>query len=188
MADEFNKKMIIVGEASVGKTSVLNRWLHGTFSFETAPTIGAGMSPLKISIDGETQIFHIWDTAGTPQFRSVVPMYCRQASIAIIVFDVTKKETFERVNDWITFVRENANPAFVLIGNKIDLADDREVSKDEGEQLAESIGCKYVEVSAYTKEGMSDLVQEITNIAKESNEFLPSNENRLNDSPSKCKC
>ncbi|KAH0787229.1 ras-related protein Rab-22A-like [Histomonas meleagridis] len=183
------KKIIVVGEASVGKTSILNRWLHDCFSFETAPTIGAGMSPMEINVDGNPQLFHVWDTAGTPQFRSVVPMYCRQAAIAIIVFDITKRNTFEKIPEWVSFVRENASPVFVLVGNKIDLEDERDVQKAEEEQTAESIGCKCVEVSACTNEGMKLFIEEMENAARDSlRTFVKSQSKQIEISKPGCNC
>lgn len=71
---------------------------------ETAPTIGPGLSTVPLMVDGNVQTFNIWDTAGTPQFRSVVPMYCRQAAIAVIVFDLTQPGTFDAVRTWYDFV------------------------------------------------------------------------------------
>lgn len=177
-------KIIIVGEASVGKTSILDRWLHDSFSKNTAPTIGAGMSPVQIPVDGVNYSFHVWDTAGTPQFRSVVPMYCRKAVIALIVFDITNKASFDTISEWYHFVKENANPIFILIGNKIDQPELRQVQRFEAEQLADDLlKCQYVEVSALTSEGISlfsELVVEAAAQSIQSSNLLVSNSN--NDS------
>ena len=156
---EEPRKIIIVGEASVGKTSILDRWLHDTFSDETAPTIGAGMSPVQIVVDGERRLFHVWDTAGTPQYRSVTPMYCRRASIAIIVFDLTNRETFTKIGSWVGFVRQNASPFFILVGNKVDRDEERQVQVEEAQDCAASIPAYYVETSALTKQGMPEFLK-----------------------------
>ncbi|OHT07093.1 Vacuolar protein sorting-associated protein 21 [Tritrichomonas foetus] len=161
-------KIIIVGEASVGKTSILDRWLHNSYSIDTAPTIGAGMSPVQIEIDGERHQFHVWDTAGTPQYRSVTPMYCRKASVALIVFDITNSESFEKVPEWVKFVRESASPVFVLIGNKTDMCDEREVTRESGERAAAEIDCEYVETSAKTNEGMNNFSRAVVEAARAS--------------------
>jgi small GTP-binding protein len=165
---ESSPKMIMLGEANVGKTSILNQWLNGTFSHDTAPTIGAGLLTVELTVNGKSQAFNIWDTAGTPQFRSVVPMYCRQAAIAIIVFDLTSLSTFEKVRSWHEFVRETAEPVFLLVGNKLDLGEDREVDFDAAKDLAAELECQYVEMSASTREGIEDFVTAVNKCARES--------------------
>jgi small GTP-binding protein len=161
-------KVIILGEASVGKTSILNHWLYGTFTQETKPTIAAGLSPVQLMVDGIVQAFHVWDTAGTPQYRSVVPMYCRSAAIAIIVFDLTQKTSFDKVEEWYDFVRKTADPVFLLVGNKLDLVEERTVDGIIAEDVAKNLGIKYLEVSACTGEGMNDFGRAILDCAKES--------------------
>jgi small GTP-binding protein len=160
-------KLIVLGEAGVGKTSVLNQWLHGNFSDETQPTIAAGLSPIQLMIDGVIHTFHVWDTAGTPQFRSVVPMYCRQAAIAVVVFDLTQPWTFEAVPEWHTFVLETAQPVFLLVGNKVDVTDDRKVDDLAPAELADRLGFRYVEVSAKTGEGMRAFGRAVVESARE---------------------
>jgi Rab family protein len=160
-------KVIILGEANVGKTSILNQWLHGTFTEDTAPTIGAGLTPVQLMVDGAVQTFHVWDTAGTPQFRSVVPMYCRSAAIAVIVFDLTLDSSFEKVSEWHSFVKQYSDPMFILIGNKLDLGDQRVVDQQTAEELAARLGCRYIEMSAYTSEGVNIFGRAILECARE---------------------
>jgi small GTP-binding protein len=164
--EQRSLKAIIIGEANVGKTSILSQWLHGTFTDETAPTIAAGLSPVQIMVDGAVHLFHIWDTAGTPQFRSVVPMYCRQAALAIIVFDLTQQSSFDKVAEWHSFVKEHAEPMFILVGNKLDLDEARQVDADLAEELAGKIGCKYIEMSARTKEGINLFARAVIDCAR----------------------
>jgi small GTP-binding protein len=165
---EVSPKVIVLGEANVGKTSILEQWLHGSFTQDTTPTIGAGLSTVPLMIDGSIQNFNIWDTAGTTQFRSVVPMYCRQAAIAIIVFDLTLPWTFDQVSTWHDFVRETADPVFLLVGNKLDLKDEREVDREAAKELADSLQCEYVEMSACTREGIEDFQAAVLDCAKTS--------------------
>jgi Rab family protein len=161
-------KVIILGDASVGKTSILSHWLYGTFTRDTKPTIAAGLSPVQLMIDGEVQAFHVWDTAGTPQYRSVVPMYCRSAAIAIIVFDLTQSSSFDQVEKWHELVRETADPVCLLVGNKLDLTEERTVDGFLAEELAKRLGLRYLEVSACTGEGMNDFGRTILDCARES--------------------
>jgi Ras-related protein Rab-5C len=169
---DVSPKLIVLGEANVGKTSILEQWLHGTFTHETAPTIGAGLSTVPLMVDGTAHTFNIWDTAGTPQFRSVVPMYCRQAAIAIIVFDLTVSTTFEQVRTWYDFVRETADPVFLLVGNKLDLVDSRTVDHDRALDcalhLAAQLECEYVEMSARTREGIDEFSRAVIKSARKS--------------------
>jgi small GTP-binding protein len=160
-------KLIVLGEAGVGKTSILNQWLHGNFSEETQPTIAAGLSPRQLMIDGVIHTFHVWDTAGTPQFRSVVPMYCRQAAIAVIVFDLTQSWTFDAVPEWHSFVLDTAQPVFLLVGNKVDLADARAVDDLAPPELADRLSFRYAEVSAKTGEGMRAFGRAVIECARE---------------------
>jgi small GTP-binding protein len=187
-------KVIILGEASVGKTSIINQWLYGSFTFDTKPTVGAGLSPVQLMVDGAVQAFHVWDTAGTPQYRDVVPMYCRSAAIAIIVFDLSQAASFEKVEEWYNFVREAADPVLMLIGNKLDLTDQRAVDGSAADALAERLSVRYLEVSACTGEGMNDFGRTILDCARESRTkmmiasptlLVPSSEP---GEPPKCNC
>jgi small GTP-binding protein len=160
-------KVIILGEASVGKTSLLNQWLHGDFSDKTTSTISAGLHTCRLTIDGSPQALDIWDTAGTPQLRAVVPMYCRGAAIAAIVFDLTQARTFDTVAEWHSFVSETAQPIFLLVGNKLDVRDRRVVDFDAAVQLADRLGLQYVEVSAKTGEGIKGLEHAVEECARD---------------------
>lgn len=147
-------KVITLGDASVGKTSILNQWIHGIFSEDTLPTITAGLSAIQLMIDGTVRAFQVWDTAGTPQYRSVLPMYCRGVDIAVMVFDLTQKSTFAHLTRWHSFVCERASPVFIIVGNKLDLPAARTVDAADASELAQRLGCRYVEVSARTDEGI----------------------------------
>jgi small GTP-binding protein len=161
-------KVIILGDASVGKTSILNHWLYGTFTQETKPTIAAGLLPVQLMVDGAVQAFHVWDTAGTPQYRSVVPMYCRSAAIAIVVFDLTQSRSFDQIEVWFELVRETADPICVLVGNKLDLEEERRVDGDVAEAFAMKLGIRYLEVSACSGEGMNEFGRTVLDCARES--------------------
>jgi Rab family protein len=164
--DELAPKLIVIGDANVGKTSILDQWLNGTFNDDTAPTIGAGLSTVPLMVDGAVMTFRIWDTAGTEQFRSVIPMYCRSAAIAILVFDLTNSSTFDAVTDWHKFVRETADPVFLLIGNKLDLVDARTVDHDRAVDLAGQLECEFVEMSARTREGIDEFIRAVIDSAR----------------------
>jgi small GTP-binding protein len=185
---EISPKLIVVGEANVGKTSILQQWLNGTFTHNTAPTIGAGLSTVQLLVHGSPQTFNIWDTAGTPEFRSVVPMYCRQAALAVIVFDLTVAGTFQKCAAWHDFVKETAEPGFLLVGNKLDLGDLREVDFDEAQELARALGCRYVEVSACTRQGIGDFEEAVREVAEASLGHMRPAARFLQEGEPRCQC
>jgi Rab family protein len=166
--DDLAPKLIVLGEANVGKTSILDQWLNGTFNEDTAPTIGAELATVPLMVDGTVMTFRIWDTAGTEQFRSVIPIYCRSAAIAVLVFDLTQSATFEAIPDWQKFVRETADPVLLLVGNKLDLKDGRVVDHDIAADLAKRLECEYVEMSACTREGFDEFVRAVMDCARNS--------------------
>jgi Ras-related protein Rab-5C len=165
---DLASKLIILGEASVGKTSILDQWLNGTFSEDTAPTIGAGVVTVPLMIDGTVMTFKVWDTAGTEQFRSVIPMYCREAAIAILVFDLTQPQTLTAVNEWYKFLRESADPVILLVGNKLDLVDARAIDHENAVDFAQKLECEYVEMSACTREGIDEFIRAVMDCARAS--------------------
>jgi Ras-related protein Rab-5C len=161
--------------------------LYGTFP-QTSPTIGAGLSSVQLLVHGSPQTFNIWDTAGTPEFRSVVPMYCRQAAVAVIVFDLTASSTFQKCGAWHEFVKETAEPGFLLVGNKLDLGDLREVDFEEAQELARMLGCKYVEVSACTRQGIDDFEEAVREVAEASIGPLKPTARILQETEAGCAC
>ena len=125
---------IIIGNSSVGKTCILNRFIDGTFSEEYQNTIGVEFGSKPLTIDGHSLVLQIWDTAGSENFRSVTRSYYKQVQVAFIVYDVTRKASFLEVKTWLKNCRDNAQRGLVivLVGNKTDLGDKRKVSAEEG--------------------------------------------------------
>ena len=141
-------KIIFVGDAGVGKTTIINR-IHGN-AFENAydATIGVDFWPKNIKFRGSDITLQIWDTAGQERYRGLIPSYVRNSSIVFIVFDTTSKKSFESIPNWIDLIRSIEKNKLVLIGNKIDLKEKREVNKKEGEDLAKKENISYYEISA----------------------------------------
>ncbi|KAI8876540.1 ras-domain-containing protein [Backusella circina FSU 941] len=148
-------KLVLLGESSVGKSSIVARYATDTFVDGREATIGAAYLARYCST-GESEIkFEIWDTAGQERFNSLAPMYYRNALAAVVVFDVTKSTTFERAKKWVNELKRQASPHILitLVGNKVDLLtddeDNRGVTKDEvTEFVQESNVYSYVETSA----------------------------------------
>ena len=142
-------KIIFVGDAGVGKTTIINRINDNEFQSAYDATIGVDFWPKKINFRGNEITLQIWDTAGQERYRGLIPSYVRNSSIVFIVFDITNRKTFESIPKWIELIKsiEKKN-ILVLIGNKEDLKEKREVEKKEGEDLAKKNEIAYYELSA----------------------------------------
>jgi small GTP-binding protein len=152
-------KTIFVGDSGVGKTAIALQAVSGAFTGRAAPTIGAGHYVLDLPSGGAT--LSIWDTAGQENYRSLVPMYVRDAEFALVVFDVTSRASYENIGEWGRQVRAGA-PACVtyLVGNKVDLADARQISAAAAASAIGRIGAAgYVETSAVTGQGIQELIR-----------------------------
>ena len=146
----INLKIILVGDVSVGKTSVLERYINNNFKDDYTCTIQAEQKTKIINEDSNTSIrMDIWDTAGQEKFRSLTRQYYRDSQGAIIVFDITKKKTFDSLQTWIDDIKDYSDKdiPIIIVGNKSDLIDEREVSENN---INEFLNDKYTyfEVSA----------------------------------------
>lgn len=147
---EVEAKVVLLGGQGVGKTSVVLQYVQGIFTQSVPTTIGAAFFTQRLIISGTRVKVQLWDTAGQERFRSMAPMYYRNARAAVLVYDVTSKQTLTDLNTWVTELRAACGPSLVLavVGNKADLADARAVSFEEGEKFARSVGALFFEVSA----------------------------------------
>ena len=152
-------KLIFLGDQGVGKSCILNRFMNDTFTEEYQATIGLDFQSKNVQIDNQDIHLLLYDTAGQEKFRSLIPMYTRDANIILLVYEVTSKDSFLHLNHWLndlTTVKKD-EVIFVVVGNKTDLEDKREVSREEGEQFAKDNDYLFAEVSAKTGEGFPDL-------------------------------
>lgn len=122
----------MVGDTGVGKSSLAIKYTSGNFNINQPSTSGAQFIKKNLTVDGKQLKFQIWDTAGQEKFMSLAPMYYRSAEIIILVFDVTRKESFKSLRKWMNALQNNKRDGsfIVLAGNKIDV-DDRVVGRDE---------------------------------------------------------
>ena len=152
-------KLIFLGDQGTGKSSILNRFVDDKFDPNYQATIGLDFQSKNIKIDNQDIHLLLYDTAGQEKFRSLIPMYTRDANIIILVYDITRKESFTHIPDWVkdlTNVKLD-EVIFGLVGNKIDLEDQRQVTKEEGEKYAQDNNIIFQEVSAKTGDNFSDL-------------------------------
>lgn len=144
----YSIKLVLLGEHDVGKTSILNRFVNDQYSDHIQATVGATYITKQVFQNGKTIDLYMWDTAGEEKYRSLVPMYYRNANAAFIVFDISQRRSFEDVRSWFEEVRQtNPDCLLVLCGNKVDLAD-RQVAIEEAQQLANRLNVAYFELSA----------------------------------------
>jgi small GTP-binding protein len=156
-------RVVTLGESSVGKSSIINRLGHNAFNPIEQPTIGATFLLHSEESDRGKIEMQIWDTAGQEKYRSLSPIYCRGAAAAIIVFDVTNRDSFAKLDQWTTLVTETSgvDTAIVSAANKCDLAEKAKVSDDEMNGWAQAAAFKLIRTSAKTGDGIEDLVHEV---------------------------
>jgi len=145
-------KYIIIGDTGVGKSCLLLQFTDKRFQPVHDLTIGVEFGARMVTIDSRQIKLQIWDTAGQESFRSITRSYYRGAAGALLVYDITRRETFNHLTRWLEEARQNANQSMVimLIGNKSDLDHRRQVSKEEGEKFAAEHGLIFLETSAKT--------------------------------------
>ena len=159
-------KCVLLGETAVGKTCLINRFVNNTFQEDFVPTMVGCYSSKDIFYDKANKKikYEIWDTAGQEKYRSINKIFYQDTSIAILVFDITRKDTFEALkNYWYLELRDNS-PKDIIIAiaaNKCDLYEYEEVSHDEVEEFGKSINALYEQTSAKTGEGIKDLFNSI---------------------------
>ncbi|EIW72575.1 hypothetical protein TREMEDRAFT_66953 [Tremella mesenterica DSM 1558] len=150
MADEtpmkaVQVKLVLLGEAAVGKSSLVLRFVQNDFNENTSPTIGAAFLTQRCRLENRIVKFEIWDTAGQERFHSLAPMYYRNAAAAVVVYDITKSASLEKAKAWVKELQRQANPNIIiaLVGNKLDLVSDTpsepptdglEVERDEEDE------------------------------------------------------
>jgi len=152
-------KLVLLGESAVGKSSLVLRFVKGQFHEFQESTIGAAFLTQTVCLDDTTVKFEIWDTAGQERYHSLAPMYYRGAQAAIVVYDITNADTFERAKSWVKELQRQASPNIViaLSGNKADLTTNRIVEYDEASAYAEENSLLFMETSAKTALNVNDI-------------------------------
>ena len=196
-------QFIIIGDATVGKTSILSRFSDGTFSTNYLATVGLENITKDEVIDDKTIRIKIWDTAGQERYKSLAKSFYRNAEGVILVYDVTNLETYENLKFWLESIKNNMESdmseiPIIIIGNKID-CDEREVKREEAEKFWKDQGYPYFETSAKTGENIDMtikyLVKKVINIKEgkkddeaENIKLEKNEENKNNEEAKKCGC
>ncbi|XP_046975087.1 ras-related protein Rab-31 [Vanessa cardui] len=152
-------KIVVLGSQGVGKTSLVVRYIGKMFSKHISPTIGASFFTCNINLDDARIKLQVWDTAGQERFRSMAPMYYRNANAALLVYDITSANSFASIKGWVKELQSNVPDPMILslVGNKCDLESCRAVTQSEASQYAASIGAAYCETSALHDQGIDQV-------------------------------
>ena len=151
-------KCVLIGDTGVGKSNLLRRFTRDEFTMDSKSTIGVEFATKQIEHEGHVIEAQVWDTAGQERYRAITAAYYRGAIGALLVYDITRRETFEHLSSWLEDARQHANPnmTIMLIGNKSDVAHKRQVSREEGEEFAREHGLVFLETSAKTSDNVEE--------------------------------
>jgi small GTP-binding protein len=168
-------KVVLVGDAQVGKTSILNRLTTGIFNDHSSATVGAAFQTHVVATRDSCVTMQIWDTAGQEKYRALAPMYYRSAEIAILCFDVTNPESFRAAEIWAEELATRAaeDLKIIIVGNKMDLTPQRLIDETQGRQFAlHSKAAAYFECSAKTGAGITEIFAKAAELLAEGTEVL----------------
>jgi len=175
-------KVLLVGNSDVGKSSLILRYVDQIWNDVFVPTIGVDFKVKSLEIENKSIKLQIWDTAGQERFRNVISSYFKGAHGILLIFDITSRDSFKELENWLAEVEKNASTQIlkILIGNKCDLEEEREISKDEGEAFAMRNGMQYIETSAKINTNVNEAFEALSKIMVEyySKKSSANNENK----------
>ncbi|KAF8010855.1 hypothetical protein BT93_J1487 [Corymbia citriodora subsp. variegata] len=156
-------KIVLIGDSGVGKSNILSRFTRNEFCLESKSTIGVEFATRTLQVDGKTVKAQIWDTAGQERYRAITSAYYRGAVGALLVFDITKRQTFDNVHRWLRELRDHAdsNIVIMLAGNKSDLKHLRAVPAEAAEAMAERENLSFLETSALEAFNIENAFQKV---------------------------
>ncbi|KAK4306978.1 hypothetical protein Pmani_021231 [Petrolisthes manimaculis] len=160
----YNFKIVLLGEGCVGKTSLVLRYVEDKFNDRHITTLQASFLTKRVNLSGKRVNLAIWDTAGQERFHALGPIYYRESHGAVLVYDITDQDSFEKVKNWVRELRRmlGNDICLVIAGNKVDLEKDRHVSQEEAEAYAQEVGAFHFQTSAKQNKGVEDLFLELT--------------------------
>ncbi|AOA64248.1 Rab family GTPase [Komagataella phaffii CBS 7435] len=160
---DLTMKLLLVGDSGVGKSCLLLRFVDDSFNPSFITTIGIDFKIRTVEINGKKVKLQIWDTAGQERFRTITTAYYRGAMGIILVYDVTDERSFNSVHNWYQTLNQHANEdaQLFLVGNKCDDEESRQVTKEQGEQLASELGVPFLEASAKSNKNVDAIFLEL---------------------------
>ena len=190
---EAKYKILILGDTQVGKSCFLTRYADNSFQDEYLSTIGMDYKIKNYQAeDGSTIKLYIWDTAGQDRFRSITRNYYKGADGIILIYDITKKDTFENVRNWINNIKDEApdRVVLILVGNKVDDERNRVVPKSEGEEIAKEFNLPFFECSAKSDINVTPvfdtLIKKIIEVNPKNREGQKLNQNKKTEKKKFC--
>jgi small GTP-binding protein len=165
--DDFKLKIVVVGDSGVGKTNLIRRFIQDDFQSNSKATVGVEFFSKSFKINDNVFKIEIWDTAGQERYKSITAAYYKGAKGGLVVYDVTSKTSFDNVDNWVSEIKEKASTDMktMMIGNKIDLKDERTVSTEEAMEKAKLLELPLMEASALdstnVKQAFYDLLKEM---------------------------
>ena len=165
--EDYKLKVVVVGDSGVGKTNLIKRFVSNTYNPNTKATVGVEFLSKSYKINDQVFKIEIWDTAGQERYKSITAAYYKGAKGALIVYDITQKDSFENINKWMSEVRDKSSKdlKIMIVGNKTDLENERQVSTEEALEKAKELGSPVMEASALdgsnVKDAFYDLLKEM---------------------------
>jgi small GTP-binding protein len=165
--DDFKLKIVVVGDSGVGKTNLIRRFIQDDFQSNSKATVGVEFFSKSFKMNDNVFKIEIWDTAGQERYKSITAAYYKGAKGGLVVYDVTSKTSFDNVDNWVSEIKEKASTDMktMMIGNKIDLKDERAVSTEEALEKAKLLELPLMEASALdstnVKQAFYDLLKEM---------------------------
>ena len=166
MSEKYIMKILTLGDVSVGKSSIVLRYSDNKFNETWLSTIGVDSKRKIVKIKGEKVKVSIWDTAGQEKFQNIVKQYYNGANGVLLIYDITNEKSFRKVDFWYKDLKESVNLDVMhtcLVGNKIDLKDNRKIEKEVAQKYADENNLPYYEVSAKSGEGIKKMFEDVTN-------------------------
>ena len=162
---EMMFKVVLVGDSFVGKTNIMSKYLKNEFHEDSKATVGVEFGSKQFTIEGHSVKAQIWDTAGQERYKAITSAYYKGAKGAFIVYDITRKNSFESVERWVSDIISVADKkiTIILIGNKSDLEDQRQVTKEEAEEKATKLEIAFMETSALSGDNLEKAFEKMMN-------------------------
>ena len=177
LKEDYKLKVVVVGDSGVGKTNLIKRFVSNTYNPNTKATVGVEFLSKSYKINDQVFKIEIWDTAGQERYKSITAAYYKGAKGALIVYDITQKDSFENINKWMSEVRDKSTKdlKILIVGNKTDLVNERQVSTEEALSKAKELESPVMEASALdgnnVKAAFYDLLKEMYKEIKKKNRY-----------------
>ena len=162
---EMMFKVVLVGDSFVGKTNIMSKYLKNEFHEDSKATVGVEFGSKQFNVEGHIIKAQIWDTAGQERYKAITSAYYKGAKGAFVVYDITRKSSFDSIDKWINDLTSAADKKLtvVVIGNKSDLEDQRQITKEQGQEKASKLEVAFLETSAFSGENLDKAFEMMIN-------------------------